>query len=83
VILRWLATVVIGLLLAIDIVLPGTSLGRRGSEAVARADVDAARLAPGDAAPALDLLDLEGRPIAWENLRGHRVLITFERSVDW
>jgi peroxiredoxin len=33
--------------------------------------------------PDLALLDLDGRPMDLEALRGHRVLITFERSVDW
>jgi peroxiredoxin len=37
----------------------------------------------GQPLPDLALLDLDGRPMDLEALRGHRVLITFERSVDW
>lgn len=82
-IVRWLLTAVAVGLLAIDLWLPRTSLGRRGSEVAARADVASARLSSGDVWPMPDLVDLEGRPISWEALRGHRVLVTFERSVDW
>lgn len=80
---RWLATLAIVALLALDVVLPATPLGRRGDEATVRADVASAVLAPGDRWPEPELTDLEGRPIDWADLRGHRVLVTFERSVDW
>ena len=33
--------------------------------------------------PDLALLDLDGEPFRLADLRGHRVLLTFERSCDW
>ena len=33
--------------------------------------------------PALDLRTVDGEPLAWERFAGKRVLLTFERSVDW
>jgi hypothetical protein len=81
--LRWLATAAIAALLVLNLWMPSSSLGRRGNEAKARLDEPAAFASVGSALPQLALLDLEGRPFPLENLRGHRVLITFERSVDW
>lgn len=82
--LRWLATIVILGFLVLAFILPETSLGRRGSEAMTRMESDGAvELVIGQPFPELALSDLEGRPIPWETLRGHRVLITLERSVDW
>jgi cytochrome oxidase Cu insertion factor (SCO1/SenC/PrrC family) len=81
--LRWLATAAIGLLLVLDVMLPWTPLGRRGREAAARADVSAAVTRVGDALPDLALMDLDGRTLQLHALRGHPVLLTFERSVDW
>ncbi len=81
--LRWIATFAIGALFALNIALPGTSIGRRGTEAKARFESATASSFVGQALPALDLRDLQGRPISWEDLAGHRVLLTFERSVDW
>ena len=81
--LRWLATVVIALLLLLDLVLPSTSIGRRGTEAVVRADIVGAIGAVGERLPELSLLDFDGQPFSLANLRGHRVLLTFERSCDW
>jgi cytochrome oxidase Cu insertion factor (SCO1/SenC/PrrC family) len=81
--LRWLATAAIGLLLVLDVMLPWTPLGRRGREAAARADVPAAVTRVGDALPDLALMDLDGRTLHLHALRGHPVLLTFERSVDW
>jgi cytochrome oxidase Cu insertion factor (SCO1/SenC/PrrC family) len=80
--LRLLASIPILALLWIVAILPTTSLGRRGSEARARADVTPA-IAIGEPLPALALQDLDGNPYRLEALRGKRVLLTFERSVDW
>ena len=80
--LRWLASAVIVALMALDLFVPQTSLGRRGTETVVRADQES-QLALGTALPALDLVDLDGAEIDLATLRGHRVLLTFERSVDW
>jgi len=81
--LRGLATAAIVLLLVLDLFLPGTSLGRRGTEAVVRADAPGAVARVGERLPDLELQTLEGRPVRLSDLRGHRVLLTFERSVDW
>ena len=80
---RWIATVAIVGLLLLDLFIPGTSLGRRGTEAATRREAVASMIEIGRPLPDLALLDLEGRPIDMEMLRGHRVLVTFERSVDW
>ena len=81
---RWLATIGIVLLLGIDLLLPRTGIGRRGTEAVARADVPAAVAEVGRPLPDFTLYDLDDRaPLRTADLRGHPTLITFERSVDW
>jgi hypothetical protein len=82
-VLRILATVVILLLLGLDFMLPSTTLGRRGREANARIDQNSAFQELGAQLPALALRDLDGRPVALDEFLGHRVLLTFERSVDW
>jgi cytochrome oxidase Cu insertion factor (SCO1/SenC/PrrC family) len=81
--LRWLATAAIGLLLVLDVVLPSTPLGRRGREAAVRADVPAAVTRVGDTLADLRFTDLDGQTLQLHGLRGHPVLLTFERSVDW
>lgn len=81
--MKWLATVAILALMALVVVAPSLSIGRRGNEALARADVPSATLAIGDAVPRLALQRLDGQPFDLASLRGHRVLLTFERSVDW
>lgn len=81
--LRWLATLAIAALLALDLLIPKTSLGRRGTEAAARADVPSAVASVGDAFPEFTLPDLQGRSVSLSDFRGRRVLLTFERSVDW
>ena len=81
--LRWLATLVLLGLLALTLVLPSTGIGRRGAEAAVRQEAAGASLAIGDPFPALALRDVEGEEISWPQLKGHRVLLTFERSVDW
>ena len=82
--LRWLVTAAIAVLFAGVVMLPGTDLGRRGTEARARADVDGALGAIGERLPDVAWLDLDtGSPLRLSDLRGHRVVLTFERSVDW
>ena len=81
--LRWLATLGILAILALDVWIPSTSLGRRGTETLVRADVPGAVGTIGQPLPELALRDLEGQPLRLTDLRGHPVLLTFERSVDW
>ena len=81
--LRWLATAGILALLALDVFLPATSLGRRGPEPAVRGEVAGAAGTLGERLPDFQLLDLDGRPFTLADLRGQRVLLTFERSVDW
>jgi cytochrome oxidase Cu insertion factor (SCO1/SenC/PrrC family) len=81
--LRWLATAVIAALLALVWGLPGTSLGRRGSDAELRADAVDAIPREGAALPDFELDDIDGVPVRLADFRGKRVLITFERSLDW
>ncbi len=81
--LRWLATAVIVALLALDIWIPHTPLGRRGPEAQMRADVAGVAVRVGSLAPDLALRTLDGRPLSLADFRGHPLLVTFERSVDW
>ena len=81
--LRWLATLAIGALLLLAIALPYTGIGRRGSDARLRADVEGAVGRTGEVLPDFTLRDLDGVPVRLSDLRGQRVLLTFERSVDW
>ena len=81
--LRWLATAVIAALLVLVWFLPGTSLGRRGSESALRADAAAAVPQEGGVLPDFELNDIDGSPVRLADFRGKRVLITFERSLDW
>lgn len=80
---RVLASLGIALLLALDLALPATPIGRRGSEARARRDVPGAFATSGAIFPDFVLPDLEGVPVRLSDLRGRRVVLTFERSVDW
>ena len=81
-ILRGLATLVVLGLLALNMMLPTSTVTARGSENRVRADVPS-ELAIGRALPELELVGLDGRRYSREDLLGHRVLMTFERSVDW
>ena len=81
--LRWLATLAILALLALTAFIPETPLGRRGTEARVRADVEGAVGALGEPLPAFSLRDFDGRPLTLADFRGHPLLLTFERSVDW
>ena len=81
-ILRGLATLVLLGLLGLNVMLPSTSLGRRGTETLVRADVDS-HVVLGQPLPELELVGLDGRTYSRGDLLGHRLLLTFERSVDW
>ena len=81
-ILRALATLFLVGLLGLNLALPSTSIGRRGPEARVRSDVES-ELLVGERLPPLRLVDLDGREVTREDLLGHRVLLVFERSVDW
>ena len=80
---RWLATLGIALLFALNLALPATDIGRRGNEAKVRADVPGAVGKVGERLPELSLVDLRGDPVSLADLRGHPTLLVFERSVDW
>ncbi len=80
---RWLATAGIVAFLVLDLILPWTGVGRRGHSAEVRADAPAAKLRRGDPFPDVALADLSGAPVRIADFRGHRVLLTFERSLDW
>jgi len=81
-ILRGLASLVVLGLLVLNLMLPTTPGMARGPENQVRTDVETG-LAVGRSLPALSLFDLQGREYTREDLLGHRVLLTFERSVDW
>ena len=80
---RWLWTILIVAIGALVWVAPDTAIGRRGSEAKARNEAPDAFAAVGEELPALALQHLDGTPFDLSSLAGHRVLLTFERSVDW
>ena len=81
--LRWLATLVILALLALDLALPITAIGRRGHDAVGKADVEGAWARVGAPLPDLALETLSGASLSLADFRGHPLIVTFERSVDW
>lgn len=81
-ILRGLASLVVIGLFGLNLLLPNASGTARGKENRVRADF-ATELAIGKSLPPFTLYDLDGRAYSREDLIGERVLITFERSVDW
>ena len=81
--MRWLATLAIALLLALDVLLPRIPFARRGHERTVREDVPALSAWVGEKLPNLAFEDLDGRPAHLADLRGHPLLLVFERSVDW
>ena len=81
--MRWVATVAIALLFLLNLALPATDIGRRGTETQVRADAEGAVGIVGQPLPELALRDLEGQVVRLADLRGHPVLLIFERSVDW
>ena len=82
-VLRWVATVALALLFVLNLLLPSTDIGRRGNEAQVRAEAPGVERWLGQPLPDVALPDLNGNPVRLADLRGHRVLLTFERSVDW
>ncbi|MBW2315888.1 MAG: hypothetical protein JRH10_17090 [Deltaproteobacteria bacterium] len=80
---RILATVVIVGLLGFDFMLPRFEMLQQGRDPVARADAPAAVVVVDEPMPDFTLPDLDGVPVTLSSLQGHRVLLTFERSVDW
>ena len=81
--MRWIATLIIAGLFVLDLMLPVTGIGRRGNEAMARADVPDVVGKVGEQLPDLAFEDLRGQRVALNDLRGHPTLLIFERSVDW
>ncbi len=81
--IRWIATILLAAGIVLVIAAPSTPIGRRGSETAARQEAPQSLLAIGDTVPPLALQHLDGTPFDLSSLQGHRVLITFERSVDW
>jgi len=81
-ILRGLASVIVVGLFTLNLMMPTAKMSARGTENLVRTDV-ATEVAIGRSLPELELFDLDGRRYTREDLLGHRVLITFERSVDW
>ncbi len=81
--LRWLATLILALLFALNALLPSTDIGRRGNEAQARAEVPGSSARVGSRLPDIELQDLRGNPVRLADFRGARTVLTFERSVDW
>lgn len=80
---RWLGSFVIVALLALVWALPSTRMGRRGTDSEPRADVESATLRVGAMMPDLALTTIDGTRFHVADFRGKRILITFERSVDW
>jgi len=81
--LRWIATAIIALLFVLNLALPSTSMGRRGSDTQARNDIPLAAGEIGQPIPSFRLTSISGETIDSSQLLGHRVLLIFERSVDW
>ncbi len=81
--LRWLGTGIIAALFVLNGMLPATEMFRRGNEASARSEVAGVEDWIGRPLTDFTLEDLEGRTLRLADLRGQRVLLTFERSVDW
>jgi len=81
--LRWLATLILVALFVLNLWMPSSPLGRRGTERTVRAHVPAAASWVGQTLPALAFEDLDGRRVSTADLLGHPLLLVFERSVDW
>jgi len=81
--LRWLGTLAIALLFALNVTLPNTAIGRRGNETRVRHEARGVAEQVGHPLSDFTLEDIDGEPVRLSDLRGHRVLLTFERSVDW
>jgi hypothetical protein len=82
-VIRWLATSALVLLFALNLWMPSSPLGRRGTEHAVREHVPAFASRIGQPLPDLAFEDLSGRVVRAADLRGHPLLLVFERSVDW
>jgi hypothetical protein len=82
-VIRWLATLGILALLALDALLPYTAIGSRGPEAVVRRHVPEAASWVGRPLPDLRFEDLAGSEVGVSDFRGRPFLLILERSVDW
>lgn len=80
---RVLASLGIVALLALDLALPSLPFAQRGPDTQVRTALPEVAERIGQPLPDLDLRDLSGEPLDLAELRGHPVLLTFERSVDW
>lgn len=77
---KWIGTLICLLLL---FVVATMSRNYHGSPAV-KADVPTAAGEIGDRLPDFTLPDIDGRPVALSQfVHSSRVLLTFERSLDW
>jgi hypothetical protein len=81
--LRWIGTLGIALLFGLNLWLPQTMIGRRGTETTLRSDLPSAVARVGQPLPDLTFRGLDGEPVQLADFRGHPMVITFERSVDW
>ena len=81
--LRWIATLVIALLFVLNLALPSTSIGRRGTDTEARRDEPGHFGDIGDKLLKFHLMNIDGENIKSTALLGYRVLLIFERSTDW
>ena len=81
--MRWPASIAILALLALAVLAPQMSLGRRGHESTPRRHVGDVAGRVGEPMADFALADLDGDIVRLADLRGHRVLLVFERSVDW
>ncbi len=81
--MRWLATAIVVALFGLNLWMPDTALGRRGTERTVHTHVPAASSWLGQRLAPLRFEDLEGRTVSTADLLGHPLLLVFERSVDW
>jgi hypothetical protein len=81
--MRWLATFLVVALFGLNLWMPDSALGRRGTETTVRTHVPAASSWQGRRLAPLRFEDLAGRAVSTADLLGHPLLLVFERSVDW
>jgi hypothetical protein len=81
--MRWVVTAGILGLLVLALWVPQTAIGRRGNETTVRRHVAGGAGRVGEPMADFAMADLAGEVVRLADLRGHRVLLTFERSVDW
>jgi hypothetical protein len=81
-ILRGLASLALIGLFVLNLMMPSSAMLVRGNDLQVRAD-KTSRLMIGERLPELSLVGFDGSEYTREDLLGHRVLLTFERSVDW